>query len=64
MDKVGLVKIYNRTDAETQRLSNFDVILYDNNRNEVAKKHVNNLSGESVSSDFKEKEQGILKLNY
>lgn len=62
MDKVGLVKIYNRTDAETQRLSNFDVILYDNNRNEVAKKHVNNLSGESVSLDFKEKGARYIKV--
>ncbi len=44
MDKVGLVKIYNRTDAETQRLSNFDVILYDNNRN-IVKKHVNSCFG-------------------
>ncbi|MDS2952718.1 fucolectin, partial [Streptococcus pneumoniae] len=43
-------------------LSNFDVILYDNNRNEVAKKHVNNLSGESVSLDFKEKGARYIKV--
>lgn len=45
--------IYNRTDAEIQRLSNFDIIIYDSNNHEVFKQHIDSLESNNLSIDLK-----------
>ncbi|MFR7031292.1 discoidin domain-containing protein, partial [Streptococcus pneumoniae] len=45
--------IYNRTDAEIQRLSNFDIIIYDSNDYEVFTQHIDSLESNNLSIDLK-----------
>ncbi|MBF0787306.1 discoidin domain-containing protein [Streptococcus sp. 19428wC2_LYSM12] len=61
-DKIGRVNIYNRTDAEPQRLANFDVILYDSDKKEVAKKHVDYLTADFIELRFQAKEAKFVRI--
>ena len=48
-EQVGLVRLYNRGDGElSKRLSDFDVILYDEKGTEVARQYVSRLEGSSL----------------
>ena len=48
-EQVGLVRLHNRGDGElSKRLSDFDVILYDEKGTEVARQYVSRLEGSSL----------------
>ena len=48
-EQVGLVRLYNRGDGElSKRLSDFDVILYDERGQEVTRQYVSRLEGSSL----------------
>ena len=52
-EQVGLVRLFNRGDGElAKRLSNFDVILYDEKRQEVSKHFVKQLTSNQLDVQF------------
>ena len=52
-EQVGLVRLFNRGDGElAKRLSNFDVILYDENGQEVSKQFVKQLTSNQLDVQF------------
>ena len=52
-EQVGLVRLFNRGDGElAKRLSNFDVILYDEKRQEVSKQFVKQLTSNQLDVQF------------
>ena len=52
-EQVGLVRLFNRGDGElAKRLSNFDVILYDEKGQEVAKQFVKQLTSNQLDVQF------------
>lgn len=59
---VGNVTVYNRTDAEPQRLSNFDIILYDDQRREVARKYISQLESNTFDVVFNGQEARYIKV--
>ena len=52
-EQVGLVRLFNRGDGElAKRLSNFDVILYNDKGEEVAKQYINQLTSNQLDVQF------------
>ena len=52
-EQVGLVRLFNRGDGEVaKRLSNFDVILYDDKGQEVSRQYINHLQKNQLDIQF------------
>ena len=52
-EQIGLVRLFNRGDGElSKRLSNFDVILYNENHEEVSRQYVNQLTSNQLDVQF------------
>ena len=52
-EQVGLVRLFNRGDGElAKRLSNFDVILYNENNEEVSRQYIQQLTSNQLNVQF------------
>ena len=52
-EQVGLVKLFNRGDGElAKRLSNFDVILYDEKEQEISRQYIKQLTSNQLEVQF------------
>ena len=52
-EQVGLVRLFNRGDGElAKRLSNFDVILYNENNKEVSRQYIQQLTSNQLNVQF------------
>ena len=52
-EQVGFVRLFNRGDGEVaKRLSNFDVILYNDKRQEVSRQYINQLTSNHLDVQF------------
>ena len=52
-EQVGLVRLFNRGDSElAKRLSNFDVILYNENNEEVSRQYIQQLTSNQLNVQF------------
>ena len=55
-EQVGLVRLFNRGDGElAKRLSNFDVILYNENNEEVSRQYIQQLTSNQLNVQFNDK---------